>query len=436
MYIKKAAISNFRSFAHLKWEVALEECAGWHVLLGENGSGKSSMLQAIALGLNGQQLLFYTRRGLAGFARRPPDGVSGSGPTVINLWAEHDSAWDTPRSHARPSASKEAEITLYEAEGASVNTFGQIPDVKDRAEAGWYSAAFGPLRRLSSGEEYYRKVSRDYPVLARHLSLFEEDFALTDAVTWLQELQFRDLDSRSSAAKRPQPNLGTAPGELVKSIRRFLNQQGVLPHGVQMTDITPDSVFFKNSGGITLPMTELSDGYRATLSLILELIRGMSQAFTGKNIFSEDEIRIEAPGVVLIDEVDVHLHPTWQRDIGPCLTRMFPNVQFIVTTHSPLICQAAVKGSIWKLSAPGEDAGIHRIEGEQLQRVLYGDVLHALNSEAFGGIPGRSDVALAKMRRFAELNQLAQAGKLKEPARLEQEVLRRELEGVLPGLGR
>ena len=51
-----------------------------------------------------------------------------------------------------------------------------------------------------------------------------------------------------------------------------------------------------------------------------------------------------APGVVLIDEVDAHLHPTWQRRIGLWFREHFPKLQFIVSTHSPLICQAATVG--------------------------------------------------------------------------------------------
>src|SRR5438132_1106565 len=59
------------------------------------------------------------------------------------------------------------------------------------------------------------------------------------------------------------------------------------------------------------------------------------------------------PGVVLIDEVDSHLHPEWQRQIGFWLKRHFPKMQFIVTTHSPLICQAADVKGLFHLPAPG-----------------------------------------------------------------------------------
>jgi predicted ATP-binding protein involved in virulence len=53
--------------------------------------------------------------------------------------------------------------------------------------------------------------------------------------------------------------------------------------------------------------------------------------------------------------IDAHLHPTWQKNVGKWFQDRFPNIQFIVTTHSPLICQAATHGSVWHLPHPGSD---------------------------------------------------------------------------------
>jgi predicted ATP-binding protein involved in virulence len=79
----------------------------------------------------------------------------------------------------------------------------------------------------------------------------------------------------------------------------------------------------------------LSDGYRSLLALSGDLVWRLIQAFPG----TTDPLKEE--GVVLIDELDIHLHPTWQRDIAELLRRQFPNLQFIVATHSPLIAAGA-----------------------------------------------------------------------------------------------
>lgn len=80
--------------------------------------------------------------------------------------------------------------------------------------------------------------------------------------------------------------------------------------------------------------------------MTLELIRQMVDCYETDNIFGSEGTSIEYPGVVFIDEVDVHLHPIWQRKIGKWFTAHFPRIQFIVSTHSPLVCQSAVSGSI------------------------------------------------------------------------------------------
>ena len=86
-------------------------------------------------------------------------------------------------------------------------------------------------------------------------------------------------------------------------------------------------------------MSDLSDGYRTALALALALLRHISYCFDIEKVIDIDDAysAVTAEGVVLIDEIDSHLHPEWQRTIGDWLHRTFPRIQFIVATHSPLI---------------------------------------------------------------------------------------------------
>ena len=84
--------------------------------------------------------------------------------------------------------------------------------------------------------------------------------------------------------------------------------------------------------GTTLSLRQLSDGERSVLVLILDIARRLAQA----NPTLDDPVR-DAEAVILIDEIDLHLHPQWQRKIVGDLTRTFPNCQFIATTHSPQV---------------------------------------------------------------------------------------------------
>ncbi len=123
-------------------------------------------------------------------------------------------------------------------------------------------------------------------------------------------------------------------------------------------EVSSDGVVFKDPNGSNLAINELSDGYRSILSLTFDLIRQMVSFFGYKDVFRnlpKKGMNIDLPGVVIIDEIDAHLHPSWQKRIGYWLTKYFPSIQFIVTTHSPLVCHAAERGSVWRLASPGSD---------------------------------------------------------------------------------
>ena len=86
-----------------------------------------------------------------------------------------------------------------------------------------------------------------------------------------------------------------------------------------------------------LRIEQLSEGYKIVIAMVADLAARMAEANP------EKEYPLQATGIVLIDEVDLHLHPRWQRDILRQLTQVFPNIQFIVSTHSPIIVVGAAE---------------------------------------------------------------------------------------------
>ena len=107
---------------------------------------------------------------------------------------------------------------------------------------------------------------------------------------------------------------------------------------IRFTDPTADKptvgVEFKTPFG-WVPVDALGHGYQATIAWIVDLV---SRLF---DLQPDSKDPLSAPCVVLIDEIDLHMHPTWQRQIMRHLSEHFPNAQFIATAHSPLIVQAA-----------------------------------------------------------------------------------------------
>lgn len=262
------------------------------------------------------------------------------------------------------------------------------------APAGWFCASYGPFRRFTGGDQELEKLYISQPRLARHLSVFGEAVALTEALSWLQSLKFKQLE-------------GNSEGDLLSPIVAFVNQPGFLPHEVRLRDVTSKGVDFIDANGFKVPVQELSDGYRSVLSMTFELVRQMALAYGVAGLFSVDNTQVIPAGVVIVDEIDAHLHPSWQRTIGVWFRKHFPNVQFIVSTHSPLICQAAEVGSVFRLPQPGADPSDDRgemVTGLALKRLLYGNVLDAYGTGVFGEGVTRSDSGQEKLERLAELN--------------------------------
>jgi hypothetical protein len=425
MYLRRIHIRNIRSIAELTWELPDDHPgAGWHVVIGDNGSGKSSFLRSVALGLVGPTEAAGLREDWSEWLR------SGCDEASVSLTVTRDDALDrfaqgsrTPR----PGPEMEASVSVRRVEGAvKPEPKGRIDGRYDAAHhlwgsgSAWFSASYGPFRRFTGGDKDFEKIYSSQPKLARHLSVFGEAVALTEAIDWLKELRFKTLERDDD-------------GALLEPIREFVNQPGFLPHGARLADVTSRGVEFVDGNGMRVPVQSLSDGYRSILSMTFELIRQMSRTYGAHGLFSRvgRQVTVAPPGVVLVDEIDAHLHPTWQRTIGVWFREHFPNVQFLVSTHSPLVCQAAEVGTVYRLPRPGSDPDGDQgemITGLALQRLLYGNVLDAYGTGAFGEGVTRSDSAMEKLDQLAQLNTKELLSSLTEKERAERD----HLQEILP----
>lgn len=432
MHLVSVEIENIRVIERLTWSTKeLASPQGWHVFLGPNGSGKSSLLRTIALALVGPKNAEALRQDWRDWiSARVKEGGCRIEYQGVEKWDRLSRA-----GHHSPREKHffEAEIRLRssngsgEIEGGGSSSHQQRkvdPSVNVWGGHGWFSASYGPFRRLRGGDREAEKLYYSHPRLARHLTVFGEDIALSECLKWMQDLRFAQLE-----AERAGERDGGVSGRLLTRLVKFVNQKGFLPHGVQLVEVSQKQVTFKDGNGYAIAVGELSDGYRSILSLTFELIRQLSIAYDPDVIFDpHDPTRIVAPGVVLIDEIDAHLHPSWQVRVGRWFVESFPNMQFLVTTHSPLVCQAAVKGSVYRLPRPGSGEEGRMVVGDELNRLLYGDILEAYGTESFGLMETRSEEGEAKLRRLAELN----VKRLDEGLSAEEEEERAELRRALP----
>jgi chromosome segregation ATPase len=109
------------------------------------------------------------------------------------------------------------------------------------------------------------------------------------------------------------------------------------------------------------------------------------------------------PGIVLVDEVDAHLHVSWQKHIGDWMKTHFPLIQFVVTSHSPYVCQSADPGGLIRLAGPEESGPPRVVDQDLYQRVIYGSGDDAILTELFGVETPYSSEAERLRRRLGSL---------------------------------
>ena len=399
MYIQSVKIKNIRSIT--EFEMTFDKPAGWHVLIGDNGAGKSSIIRSIAVALIG------------------PDEIYGIQPNW-NEWLQ----WKTEEAIIEVKIKKSENIDVQNGISGLAKDFtiklelnqnenGYVTILKKTqsqakmsvwgGKVGWFSAGYGPFRRFTGGSPDKDKIfeNETFSRLASHLSLFGEDVALTEAIKWLNYLHIQTLEKKISE-------------NVLENLTKFINSHDFLPHNAHLESISSDGIIFKDGNGAEITVNQMSDGYRSILSLTFELLRQMIRVYGSEVVLKQIKIGnmiIDVPGVVLIDEVDAHFHPTWQTRIGQWFTKYFPNIQFIVTTHSPLVCRACYNGSIWRLAAPGSGNESGEIIGDDKKKLIYGNVLDAYETEIFGENISISEQGSEKMFRLAELNNKSMKGR-------------------------
>ncbi|WP_055528898.1 AAA family ATPase [Streptomyces graminilatus] len=389
MYVTRLQVTDIKGFSGQRAvNLELPGRSGWTVLAGRNSSGKSTLLQAMALALAGPSVA----RGLVTdftdwITRDRQDGrvtlevatdtavdsyVDSSGPYPPRelLLGLH---WTRPDRRAGERSVRRPVMEGTGGDWASVH-YGPWAE----NPRGWFCAGYGPFRRLTGGSSEAQRLMGDQGPTGRVATLFHEDASLAEGVAWLVDLRLRKFEEQE--ARREEGS-----GLLLDAALTLL-VDGLLPDRYQIRFVSADGLWVGEGDRELIPLREMSDGYRTVAALVLDIVRQIHAAYGRLETapIGSGGIAILQPGVVLIDEVDAHLHVTWQRRIGGWLREHFPNIQFIVSSHSPYICQAADEGALIRLPGPDESEPPRVVDEDLYRRVVYGSGDDAALSELFG----------------------------------------------------
>lgn len=436
LYVTRVVIDGVRGFSRSRTvDLDLSSSGagpGWTVLAGRNASGKTTLLRAIVLALAGPrrsaQLLTESDRWVSEGASQARVEVQVLPSREYDgLYLENRPAsgrkfwlgvkWDQPEDwRGDPTIETLPELKaspLLDRNNSNIRKFASVATWSESAR-GYFYASYGPFRRLTgAGPEAQRLMLAPMPV-SRVISLFREDISLAESVRWLQEQHFRYLEGRREA------------NELVNGVIALLND-GLMPDEIQIERVDTQGLWTRHNGD-SLLVQELSDGYRTVSSLVTDLVRGLASTFPDFRIETAGgRPRVMYPGVVLIDEVEIHLHISWQQQIGPWLIAHFPNIQFLVTTHSPYVCQSAREGGLIRLPGISEDGGPEPVDEQLYRRVVHGTGDDAVASELFG-VDSLYQENTRRMRRtLTSLEANIALGQASQEERREYEQLRAEL---------
>ncbi len=280
----------------------------WWSLLGENGSGKSSILQAVGLALAGEKIdsiLEDAELDWSKLLRRVPAGSSEkvrqgrvcldfSDGTRVDLRFSAKKHWWVPDMRG----------VRGEQSGEAIPRSG-LPVVEA------YIRGYGATRLLEQGA-----ISPNLDNV-RVANLFDPRVAVINAKEWLLALDPDEFNVAAPTISNLLHHQGLAVDELDAATASSTKRKLLLTRNITRKEVDIAGV----------PIELASDGYRAVVAFVSDIMAGLG---TGLSTMEH------APGIVLIDEIGAHLHPRWRMSITSKLRRALLQVQFIVSTHEPL----------------------------------------------------------------------------------------------------
>jgi hypothetical protein len=359
--LKKVILQNIGPFENL--ELNLD--SRWNILLGDNGVGKSNILKAIAVGLCGKDAQPFAGRLIK----------SGATNATIILQTERN---------------------IFKTEILRKNGEAELSSNPPRPleVEGFLAIGFPPLRTVSwerpasyeGGEALGRSSAADILPLVRG----EADPRLDRLKSWLLHLD-HNIQSTSTA-----PELRARYQRLWQEFFRVVE---LVTPGVDLApgrvDATARQVYVKTDDG-QVPIEAVSQGTQSLMGWIGVVLQRLFE------VYGSDVDPLQRYALVLMDEIDAHMHPQWQHTLIGKLKELFPRAQFLASSHSPLVVSGLAKEEILVFGRDEEDD--RRVKVQRPPEDLKGwRIDQILTSLAFGLDGARDPETLRDLHRYTEL---------------------------------
>lgn len=298
----------------------------------------------------------------------------------------------------------------WAVDSKSVQTFFSTVDVSPLLDMKIW--AYGAKRQMGDGA-ITEPVPSFLPFLSHH--------RLTNAEEYLIQIDLAHKNHQKKAQERWNQVVG-----LIKS---FIKE-------IENLESDSDSEFRSFIKATTssgeVPLAEMSLGFQSVLALVTDVAKKLIDSYPDSiNPFNE-------PAVILIDEIDLHLHPSWQQRILNDLTTLFRHVQFIVTTHSPLVLQSAERVNLAVLHDGDQGVSIenyqsHNFQGWTVDEVLY-DLMHLnkTSSQRYLDLSAEFERAIALNDGLAAKDAYDELDKMLHHASVKRQLMQIRMSALMP----
>jgi len=366
MYAQKLQMYDFKCFGKADIEFVYPSSEyenqpfnNINLILGDNGGGKSSVLRAVALSIlapvllesgfvpyrlvkrpNGEQSLLKLH-GVPDFNDKIKSTASEEVlPENLEMLARIDRRNNSNRDRLHLDSTPNSPIEKL---------------IHDELSPTFFIVGYGATRRVETGDFSPSSARKSRGLRYQRVAgLFEDHLALRPLGSWFK---------------------GKSAKSRMKEIKSVFNS--ALPESIVFDGTTDDDgEFIFTFEGLETPFSALSDGYKAFIGWLADLLGHLN------DVCPKEMKLTDVSGIVLVDEIDLHLHPEWQRQVVTLLSTTFPKLQFIMTTHSPLIAASVHHENIF-VTRKAEDGSAKL---SKLEEKTYGRSIGQLLMSSYFGL--------------------------------------------------
>ena len=411
MRIESLKIRNMRIFGEEEQEVVFDSQKNVAIFLGNNGCGKTTILDALSIMLSPFISAFpgLGSKPFSGYDVHIREDGSLSDYLTVGL-RMRDEGIPIVGFSSRKGMRIPPKSNISELKGYASSLLENI--LKNQTTALPILAYYGTGRGQIEAPVRKRNFQRAYNRWDCYLNALEPDTNFKRFFAWFDSME--DEERREREKRRDFDYHSPVLEAVRNAITAFVGENYQNPHiEIHPLRFVVDEV--RGTSTRELRIEQLSDGFKIVTAMVADIASRMAEA----NPFMENPLLTS--GIVLIDEMDLHLHPRWQRKILRQLCSTFPNVQFIVTTHSPIILLGAFDlAQVFVLDGKS-------IKANQFEGYSSYDVSQILLSDLIDVPTARSPRWDSKIQRRDEL-----VGKVALSEREKAEL--KELDGELSGL--